>query len=138
MQRSRAREAFLDHAVQIDAAQVQLATAGGSDAAGAQHLFDGGQQPVAVLHHGAVELLALGFVDGAGLQRFQVQPDGRDRSLQLVRDGVDEGVVLFVAPDLADQKRGVQHHADDDDQSQQQEPRNSRMPVCQCSSTQPI
>ena len=36
-----------------------------------------------------------------------------------MRDRVDESVVLFVAPDLADQKRGVEHHANDDRQSQQ-------------------
>ena len=28
-----------------------------------------------------------------------------------MRDGVDEGVVLFVAADFAHQKDGVQHHA---------------------------
>ena len=38
--------------------------------------------------------------------------------LQLVGDGVDERVVLFVAPDLADEKDGVQHHARDDEQEE--------------------
>ena len=36
-----------------------------------------------------------------------------------MRDGVDEGVVLFVAADFADQEGGVQDHADDDDERQQ-------------------
>ena len=45
-------------------AEVQLAMAGGPDAAGAQDLFDGGQQPVAILHHGAVEFLAFGLLTG--------------------------------------------------------------------------
>ena len=80
-------------------------------AAGAQDLLDGGEQPVAVLQHDAVELLALGLVDGARLQGFQIQADGRDRSFQLVGDGVDERVVLFVAADFAHQKDGVEHDA---------------------------
>ena len=65
------------------------------NASGAQDLLDGGEQAVAVGQHGAVELLALLFVDGARLQGFQIQADGGDRGLQLVRDGVDEGVVLL-------------------------------------------
>ena len=66
-----------------------------------------------------VELLALGLIDGARLQSFQIQPDGRDRSLQLVGDGIDEGVVLFVAADFAHQKDGVEHDAATDHQHQQ-------------------
>ena len=53
------------------------------------------------------------------MQRFQVEADGGDRGFQLVRDGVDEGVVLLVAADLAHQESGVQDYADDDDESEQ-------------------
>ena len=49
------------------------------------------------------------------LQRLQVQPDGRDRRLQLVRDGVDEGVVLLVALDLHHEEHGVDDQAGDDE-----------------------
>jgi len=36
-----------------------------------------------------------------------------------MRDSVYESVVLFVAPDLADQKRRVEHCSDDDRENQQ-------------------
>ena len=84
-------------------------------AAGAQHLIDRVQQPVAVLEHDAVELAPLVLVELARLQRLQVQADRRDRRLQLVGDGVDEGVVLLVAADLAHQEDRVQDEAGDDD-----------------------
>ena len=87
-------------------------------AAGAQHLVDGVQQPVAVLQHDAVELAPLVVVELAGLQRLQVQPDRGDRRLELVGDGVDEGVVLFVAPDLAHQEDGVEDEPGDDQQEE--------------------
>ncbi len=83
-------------------------------AAGLQHLLDRLQQAVAVLEHDAVELAALVLVEIAGLERLQVQTNRRHRRLQLVRNGVDEGVVLFVAPDLTHQEDGVEHHAGDD------------------------
>ena len=82
-----------------------------ADAAGAQHLLDRVQQPVAVLEHDPVELAPLGLVELAGLERLQVEPDRRHRRLQLVGDGVDEGVVLLVAADLAHQEDGVEHDA---------------------------
>ena len=59
--------------------------------AGAQHLLDGSQQPVAVLEHHPVELLPLRRRSRSrALQRLEVQADRRDRRLQLVGDGVDE------------------------------------------------
>ena len=93
--------------------------AGAAHAPGAQHLLDGGQQAVAILQHDLVEFLALGLVHRARLQRFQIEPDGRHRSLQLVGDGIDEGVVLFVAADFAHQKDRIQHDAAADHQHQQ-------------------
>ena len=82
-------------------------------AAGAQDLLDGAEQAVTVVEHGAIELLALGLLDGAGLQGFQVQADGGDRGLQLMRDRVDKRVVLGVAPNLAHQKGGVENYSGD-------------------------
>ncbi len=116
--------------------EIELAPAV-TDAAGAQDLFDGRQQAVAILQHDAVELLALGFIHRARLQRFEIQPDGGDRSFQFMCDGVDEGVVLLIAADFADQEDGIQHDAADDHR-QQQDPRTSRMPVRQLSNTQPM
>ena len=48
-----------------------------------------------------------------------------------MRDGVDEGVVLFVAPDLAHQEDGVQHHAGNDHRQQQdaEEQQDAIVPV---------
>ena len=84
--------------------------AGGSDAPGPQYLLDGPEQPVAVLHHGAIKLLPFPFVHRSRLQRFQIKPYGGDGRLQFMRDGIDERVVLFVSPDFAYQKGRVQHH----------------------------
>src|ERR1700733_3348393 len=81
VQRADSREAFINDAIQIDLAEVQPAAAGGTDAAGAEHLLDGGQQAIAILHHGAVKLLAFGFFDGPGLEGFEVEADRCDRGL---------------------------------------------------------
>ena len=70
-----------------------------------QDLVDGVMQPRGVGQHDVVELPPLLLVHLACLQRFEIQPDRRDRRLQLVGDGVDEGVVLLVAPDL--ERRGT-------------------------------
>src|ERR1700733_15767162 len=59
-------------------------------------------------------MLALRFVHIAALQRFQIKADGGDRSFQLVRDSVNEAVVLFVEADFADQEAGVEDQTKDD------------------------
>ena len=130
VQGARAGQALLHDGVQIEARDVELGR-GRPGAAGSQHLLDGGQQTIAVLQHDLVELVALVFVDGPGLQGFQIQADGGDGSFQFVRDGVDEGVVLFVPADLAHQEDGVQHDAGDDDGDQQdaESEQNSGAPV---------
>ena len=53
-----------------------------------------------------------------------------------MRDGVDEGVVLFVPADFAHQKDRVEHDAGDD-HDQQQDPEDEQDAVPQLSSTQP-
>ena len=59
--------------------------------------------------HDGVELLALYGVEvGASLQGFQIQPDAGDGGFELVRDGVEEGVLALVAADLADEEDGVE------------------------------
>ena len=57
-------------------------------------------QPLGVGKHDVVELLPPCLVNVSRLQRLQVEPHRRDRGLQLVRDRIDEGLVLFVALDL--------------------------------------
>ena len=111
--RARDRDALVGKCPEIDA---HLLNRHAPFLAGGEHLLDEMQQPVAVLQHHVVELVAFRFVDGrpAGLQRFQVQPNRGDGRLQLVRDRVHERVVLFVEPDLADKEGGVEDEAGDD------------------------
>ena len=84
-----------------------------SGTSGAQHLLDCLKQPIAVSQHDVVKLAPLFFADVARLQRFEIQTNRSDRRLQLVRDGVDERVVLLVASYLADQERRVEHESED-------------------------
>jgi len=81
------------------------------DPSGLQHLLNCRQQPITVEQHKSVEVLPLRFRDFSSLQGLQVQPDGGNRCLEFVGDGVDEAVVLLVAPDLADQKDSIQNKA---------------------------
>src|SRR5579885_2866657 len=132
MEGARARQALFHGGVQVDRRTEGLA-AGRADSPGAQHLLDGGEQPLAVVHHDAVEFLAPGFIHFPRLQRFQVQPDGRHRSFQLVGYRVDERVVLGVAADLPHQEGRVEDHAANDGGQQQhsQEQQDARAPVQQ-------
>ena len=79
-----------------------------------QHLVDGAQQPLVVGQHDVVELFALFVVDLARLQGLQIEADRGDGSLELVRDGVDEAVLLLVAADLPHQEDRVENDAGDD------------------------
>src|ERR1017187_2480061 len=99
MKGPHAVEALFNHFAEIDPREIEPA-AGGADAARPQHLLDGSQQSLAILYHYAIELLALVFVHRSRLQRFQIETDGGDGGFQLVRDGVDEGIVLRVAANL--------------------------------------
>ena len=83
--------------------------------AGLEHLFDGLLQPVGVGQHGAVEVRALGLGDVARLERLQIEADGGDRRLQLVRDGIEERILLVVAMQLAHEEHGVHDDAGDDE-----------------------
>jgi hypothetical protein len=100
-------------------------------AAGSEHLFDGVEQPFAVVEHDLVELLPPRFFQLACLQRLQVEADGGDRSLELVGHGVDEGIVLLVAPDLTHQEDRIQHHPRNNDQKKHetQDGENAALPV---------
>src|SRR3954463_11442975 len=78
-----------------------------------QDLFNRVKQAIRVPQHHIVELPPLLLLHTwlASLQRFKVEPDRRDRRLELMRDGIHERVMLLVAPNLADQERGVQDKA---------------------------
>ena len=88
--------------------------AAGTEFAGLEDLLDGGEETVGVGQHDAVELLALGLGDVAALQGFEIEADGGDGGLELVGDGVEEGVLTLVAADLADQEDGVEDDAGDE------------------------
>src|ERR1700730_11702052 len=109
-------KAFFDYAVKVQPREVGFMVDRGPDSAGPQQLLDGRQQTVAVLDHGAIELLALWLLRGACLQRLEIKTDGGDRCLQFVRCGIDEGVMLLVAPYFTNQKGCVQHYTADDGQ----------------------
>ena len=83
--------------------------------AGFQDLLDGGEEAVGVSEHDGVKLLPLGFVDGAALEGFEIEPDAGDGSFELVGDGVEEGILTLIAADLADQEDGVEDDAGDED-----------------------
>src|SRR5579871_131847 len=82
---------------------------------GFEDLFDGGEEAVGVGEHDGVELLALGLVDGAALEGFEVEADAGDGGLEFVGDGVEEGVLTLVAADLADEEDGVEDDSGDEE-----------------------
>ena len=47
-----------------------------------------------------------------------MQADGRDGRLQLVRDGVQERILLFVAPDLSNKKSRIEEDSKDEDEKE--------------------
>jgi hypothetical protein len=60
-----------------------------------------------------VELLLLFLGDGVALEGFEVEADAGDGGLELVGDGVEEGVLALVAADFADQEDGVEDDSGD-------------------------
>jgi hypothetical protein len=52
------------------------------------------------------------------LKSLEVETDAGDGSLELVGDGVEEGVLAFVAADLADQKDGVEDNTGDEERKE--------------------
>ena len=107
-------DAVGDEGGEFDEGAVLLAVAL-AELAGFEDLLDGGEEAVGVGEHDRVELLALGFVDGAALEGFEVEADGGDGGFELVGDGVEEGVLALVAADFADEEDGVEDDAGDED-----------------------
>ena len=79
-----------------------------------QHLIDGAVQAVGVGEHHVIEPAPLLVAERARLQRLEIQTNRRDGRLQLVGDGVDEGVVFLVPADFQDEEHGVDDEARDD------------------------
>ena len=94
-----------------DAVLVALALA---ELAGLEDLLYGGDETVGVGEHDLVELLALRLGELAALEGFEVEADAGDGGLELVGDGVEEGVLTLVAAELADEEDGVEDDAGDE------------------------
>ena len=129
MARPRQRQALLDDRAEDRPASWLARRSLRAELAGAQHLLDraraAGRCPRSIT---PVELLPLRLVDRPVLQRLQIQLHRRDRRLQLVGDGVDERLVLLVAPDLAHQEDGVEHDAGDDEGKDDEAERSAGRP----------
>src|SRR6266498_3023377 len=80
-----------------------------------QHLINGVMQPVGIREHDVVEATPLLVAQRARLQRLEIEADRRNRRLELVGDGVDEGVVLLVAAYLEHEEDGVDDQSSDDE-----------------------
>jgi len=102
-----------------------------AELAGLEHLLDGAEQAVGVGEHDVVEVLPLRLGDLAALQGFEVEADGSDRRLQLVGDGVEEGLLTLVAADLAHEEDGVEDDAGDED-SKEDETENEHCDALLC------
>ena len=113
MAQPRGVDAFADQPRQVDRRDVvQLGFL--PRRAGPQHLLHRALQPCGILEHDPVELFALRVADVARLQRLEVQANRGDRRLELVRDRVEEAVLLFGDAHFADEKHRVDDDARDD------------------------
>ena len=112
--RPRQRQALLHEGADVHGQPVAMADAR-ADLPGAQDLIDRDEQPIAVLQHRPVELLALCLVHVVILEGLQVELQGRHGRLQFVGHGIDERLVLVVPPDFANQEDGIENDAGDDE-----------------------
>ena len=79
-----------------------------------QHLLHRTHEALGIDQHRSVKLAALTFVHFTLLQRFQIETNGGNRSLEFVSNGIDEAVMLLIPANLADQKDRVQDEPGDD------------------------
>src|SRR6185437_1187343 len=132
MQNARAVDTFIDYSAKINRKEIEFSS-GGADSPGAQDLLDRPHETVAIFEHNSIELFPFLFVNASRLQRLEIQPDGCDGSLQLMSDGVNESIVLFIPTNFADKKDGVKNDAADDHEQQQhsEKQQNAGPPVQQ-------
>ena len=109
-------QAFSDQRTQIDRRPMEQPLARRSRRS--QDLLHQARQTIAVLEHHPIKLAAPIRIEIVALERLEVQPNGRNRRLQLVGDRVDEGIVLFVPTHFPHQEDGVQHDAGNDDEEE--------------------
>ena len=106
-------DAVGDEGFQVDDGAVLLAVTL-AELAGFENLLDGSEETVGVGEHDLVKLLFLFFRGGPALEGFKVEANAGDGGFELVSDGVEEGVLAFVAADLADKEDGVEDDAGDE------------------------
>src|SRR6266568_4163265 len=80
----------------------------------AKHLVNRVHQALSIFEHQAIKSVPLRILKLPAFESLQVQANGRNRSLEFVRDRIDKAVVLLVAPDLPHQKAGVQNQPSND------------------------
>ena len=97
-----------EEGLNLERAAIAMALA---ELASFEDALDGGMKALRVGEHDAVELLPLVFVYGAALQGFEVEADGGDGGLELVGDGVEEGVLALVAADFSYEEDSVEDDA---------------------------
>jgi hypothetical protein len=111
------RDAVFDERAEVDEGSVLL-TVALSELSGFEDLLDCGEEAIGVGEHNFVELLFLLLGGCATLEGFEVEPDAGDGGFQLVGDGVEEGVLTFVAADFADEEDGVEDDSGDDEREE--------------------
>src|SRR6476660_2811950 len=73
-----------------------------------KHLIDSFHQAVGIFEHQSIEIAPLWFLDFPALQSLQIEPNGCNWRLELMRDRIYEAVMLLIPTDFADQEAGVQ------------------------------
>ena len=88
-------------------------------------MLDRAEKPVRILQHDPVKILMLRLGEFPDLQRFQVQANRGDGSLEFVSDRVQKTVLLLVFVNFANQKNRVNHDSRDD-QGEKNDSENQR------------
>jgi hypothetical protein len=110
-------DAIGDKRGEIDEGAVLLAVLL-TELASFEDLLDGGEETVRIGEHDGVELLTLGFVDGASLEGLEIETDACNWCLEFVGDGIEEGILTFITADLADEEDGVEDDASNEDREE--------------------
>src|SRR5581483_5323736 len=81
-----------------------------------QDLFHRAHQAVRIIEHESIKTSALRVVHLrlTAFESLQVKADRGDGGFQLVRNGIDETIMLLIAPNFANQETGIQNEPSDD------------------------
>src|SRR5206468_1199607 len=73
----------------------------------AQYLFHRAHETISIVQHQTVKIAPLIVGERAAFKGLQVKPNGGNRRLQFMCNGVEEAILLLTAADFADKKDGV-------------------------------